>query len=328
MRSLLSVIVLGAIVFLSGCNLPKPAASPSPQVTSAVTAPSTTPIATLAPLPSAHPSTIPSTIPSAIPSTIPIDFASHTHQWMIGQWTVPALESDAAANAALAGAQPIVILTTSKTTPTTYPKSCPAPAAWQPICVYRYTSEVTFANDVMAHVIPSYLGAVMYDNELHTQPATPLAEQENPPFYVAKFAEDAHSVGLGYIQTAGLHVAGNYPGGAAKEVADLYQTAKLWDCVALQTQTAELDLSRYAALMLAQIDAARKVNPQLNCVFTGVGNVARDSSGNIVPVTSLSALQAAIGAVPVGWGEWVNVGAQDGLPSDVGLEVQLVDAYP
>jgi hypothetical protein len=80
--------------------------------------------------------------------------------------------------------------------------------------VLTYTSYAQFAADIASHAIAPTYQWVMYDLEYWA--ATPLAEQQNPAQYMAKFGQLAHANGLKVIEAPGRDL-GLVPGSACPQ---------------------------------------------------------------------------------------------------------------
>jgi len=72
-------------------------------------------------------------------------------------------------------------------------RSSPVPSGWTSIPEDRWTSEARFAADAAAGAIPTYVKAVLYDNEDWAQ--TPLNERRQPGLFMKMFCQLAHQHG-------------------------------------------------------------------------------------------------------------------------------------
>lgn len=253
--------------------------------------------------------------------------ASTQHAWMIGQWMVPFVESDPVASAAFVGAHPYIIMSNSKTTPTTFPASCPAPTSWQPVCIYRYASYATFAQDVKAHVIPSWLPAVMYDNEPPGDNLqTPSIEVQNPGTYFAKFCSSVKNLNKQFI---GTYVnSSSTPATHQALQSAVIATATCWNGYQVQSQFYELEPSTFEAQITKFASAIHAVNPSV-LIGYGLGDRA-EINGTLEPMTTTdaAAIEAADASQSAASPAWMNFSSYGSLfPANPSLALQVIDHF-
>jgi len=236
--------------------------------------------------------------------------------YMIGQDAIATIAADTEASALLNNTTLYIILNTKD--PSVFPNPAPStPSGWTPTWVYRWTSEELMASDLAAG-IPSYITVAMYDNEVATQPPTPEAETDNPPYYVGLAANLAHSQSppMTFIATGGLVVTNpqNYPGGQPQEIIDYWKQAVDFDGYAMQTQTNIANPSTFLSEIQSLAQHALAATPVLITIFSvGVGDF---SGGTLVDAPQIAATMALIPQATTGLSQqilvWMNFGIHAG----------------
>jgi hypothetical protein len=238
----------------------------------------------------------------------------------------------------------------ASTQATAFPAS--PPPGWDGgIYVYRYTAECQLERDLKAPgpdgghgAIPGWITWVMYDNELCTEPPTPVDEQADPPYYYPRAANAAHDAGLKFYATAGLHR--RLPGDsgiecskedpsylkqpdAAIRVSQLWATAYLWDGVDFQVQTGINDPDAMVGNTKEQLRSARVGGlPTLAIVAAGIGDLgcfsiapgdAGQVCGPVDPGTEEEAVRELLDAgVQAFWGNYGPHPKGTGTPNGTG----------
>ena len=168
------------------------------------------------------------------------------------------------------------------------PANLPATAANLHIIPARgYTSEEQFANAISANSIPSYVKAILYDNEHWS--LTPLIEQQNIVAYYQKAYTLAHSHGLLLIATPG-------------DQKIIPQIAPFADVVDIQAQEIQANVQTYINLVGPIAQQAKQTNPHI-IVLSGLSTNPR--AGDPTPQQLLAIAQATYGTVVQGW--WLNI---------------------
>lgn len=155
------------------------------------------------------------------------------------------------------------------------------------IPVKTFTSEQTFANDLLAGTIPGYVKAVLYDNEPWS--LTPSAERANVVSYYQQFAALAHAHGLIMISTP-------VPNSYAPKVAPYS------DVVDVQAQFAQSSVSAYLKASRAALEDSAAANPKA-IMLSGLST--NPSAGDPTPPQLLNIAHATFPSLVQGW--WLNI---------------------
>lgn len=150
-----------------------------------------------------------------------------------------------------------------------------------------YQSESKFATDVTNGTIPSYVKAILYDNE--PWPLTPPSEQSNPVFYYQQAYTLAHSHGYTMIATP-------VPNMLAPAIAPYA------DIVDIQAQYAQASATTYLEAVKSVIEHVKQANPQ-TIILSGLST--NPTAGDPTPQQLLNIASATYGDLTHGW--WLNI---------------------
>lgn len=214
------------------------------------------------------------------PGVTAVQSATTPRVWIIAKHALDQLTHDPGARAAITG-------------DTIYsPGYDPANAASSERGLYviparSYQSEAKIESDVAAHKIPSYVKAILYDNE--TWALTPDAEKHDPVLYYQRGYALAHAHGYAFIATP-------VPRTLAPSVAHYA------DVVDIQAQFAQSSSSAYLAAVQEVIDQVKQANPKA-VVVSGLST--NPSAGDPTPQQLLDIAKATYPGLARGW--WLNV---------------------
>jgi hypothetical protein len=170
-----------------------------------------------------------------------------------------------------------------------------------------YGSEADLAAAVTGGQLPSYVKAVLYDNEHWS--ATPTAEQIAPATYYKLAAEVAHSNGLQLVATPAIDLVEVTSSGAtnAEEATQFLRTnilkdvAPYADVIDVQAQRLETDQQMYSKFLESAVAQIRAANSQVMIV----GGISIHPSSTESVVADLVMLVATSHGYVSGY--WLNV---------------------
>jgi hypothetical protein len=171
----------------------------------------------------------------------------------------------------------------------------PTPAGWSSTSTEHWTSFRSFAHDVAAGDVPSYVSAVHYDDESWAQ--TPPAEQLHPAAFQRRFCGLAHEHGWTCVTGPGQDLCGVVPHPRGETNARCYldlnlagKAARFADVVDLQAQALEARGARaYSHFVRRAARQARAANPRV----VVLGNLSPSPSGGAVTAERLAACARA-----------------------------------
>ncbi len=155
------------------------------------------------------------------------------------------------------------------------------------IPVKTFDSEATLAADIAAGNIPSYVKAVLYDNEPWA--LTPAAEQQNPVLYYQRAYTIAHDHGYTFIATP-------VPNKIAPTIAPYA------DVVDVQAQYAQISTGTYLKAVNSIIEQVKHANPHA-VVLSGIST--NPTAGDPTPQQLFDIAKATYPALVHGW--WLNI---------------------
>jgi hypothetical protein len=190
----------------------------------------------------------------------------------------------------------------------------PTPAGWSSTSTEHWTSFRSFASDVEAGEVPSYVKAAHYDDESWSQ--TPLAEQLHPAAYQQRFCELAHEHGWTCVTGPGQDLCGVVPHPRGDTNARCYldldlagKAARFADVVDLQAQALEARGARtYSRFVRRTARQARAANPAV----VVLGNLSPSPGGG--PVTAARLAACAKAALPYVDGFYLTIPAGEAEP--------------
>lgn len=150
-----------------------------------------------------------------------------------------------------------------------------------------FQSEAQFATDVAAGSIPTYVKAILYDNE--PWKLTPYAEQQDPVTYYKQAYTLAHTAGYTLI-------AAPVPNTLAPDVAPYA------DIVDVQAQYAQASTSTYLAAVSAPTQQAQQANPHA-IILSGLST--NPTAGDPTAQQLYDIAQATFAHLTRGW--WLNI---------------------
>jgi hypothetical protein len=164
----------------------------------------------------------------------------------------------------------------------------PAEAGLHIIPLRRYTSEATFARSIANGTIPSYVKAVLYDNE--PWPLTPASEQQNVVFYYNQAYSLAHAHGL-------LLIAAPVPSRYDAQVAPYA------DIIDVQAQAKQATASTYVNYIRPLVrDILEAANPHA-IILSGLST--NPTAGDPTPQQLLNIAASTFPNLVSGW--WLNI---------------------
>jgi len=163
----------------------------------------------------------------------------------------------------------------------------PAERSLHVIPAKTYQSEARFEADVADGKIPTYVKAILYDNE--PWQLTPGTEQQDPVTYYKQAYSLAHAHGYTMI-------AAPVPNTLAPVVAPYA------DIVDVQAQYAQSSTSAYLAAVTSTIDQARQANPHA-IILSGLST--NPTAGDPSPQQLDGIAKATFSRLTRGW--WLNI---------------------
>ena len=170
-----------------------------------------------------------------------------------------------------------------------------------------YGSEADLAAAVTGGQLPSYVKAVLYDNEHWS--ATPTAEQIAPATYYKLAAEVAHSSGLQLVATPAIYLVEVTSSGTTNAVEAtqflraniLKDVAPYADVIDVQAQRLETDQQMYSAFLASAVAQIRAANSQV-MILAGIS--IHPSSTESIVADLVRLVATSRGYVS---GYWLNV---------------------
>ncbi|HEV2402706.1 MAG TPA: hypothetical protein VGS08_00720 [Candidatus Saccharimonadales bacterium] len=200
--------------------------------------------------------------------------------WIMSHTVLDKMSANMSARAALAN--DILYVTGFSPDQTT-----PAEQGLHIIPTRDFTSETTFARSISSGAIPSYVKAVLYDNE--PWQLTPRNERQNVVFYYQRANEIAHAHRLLLIATP---VPSSYS----------VQVAPYADVVDVQAQSEQASVSMYVNHIQSRAQGSRRANPRV-VVLSGVST--NPTAGDPTPQQLLDIANATFPNTVQGW--WLNI---------------------
>ena len=150
-----------------------------------------------------------------------------------------------------------------------------------------YRSESQFASDVNAGKIPSYVKAILYDNE--PWKFTPSAEKQDPALYYKRAFSLAHA--HGYVL-----IAAPVPNKIDPSIATYA------DVIDVQAQYAQATTTKYLSAVEPIIKQIQKSNPKV-VILSGLST--NPTAGDPTSQQLLSIVKATFPKLTSGW--WLNI---------------------
>ncbi len=169
----------------------------------------------------------------------------------------------------------------------------------------KFSSYASLKQTLAAGGLPSWVGAVLYDNEAWA--FTPEVEQRAPGLYTAMAAQLTHRHHLLFLASPALDlttVLSTTPARPAAAYLDLglaAQGAKGANVVNIQAQRLERSTRAYVAFVKAAAAQARRANPGV----TVLAGLSSNPTG--APVTTAQLTQAIAGTRAYVDGYWMNI---------------------
>ncbi len=203
-----------------------------------------------------------------------------TRYWIINQKALNEMSANPSARAALAN--DTLYVTAFRPDQMTL-----AEAGLHIVPTRRYTSAATFAQSIANGTIPSYVKAILYDNE--PWPLTPISEQQNIVFYYKQADSLADAHGL-------LLIAAPVPSSYDALVAPYA------DIIDVQAQAKQATASTYVNYIRPRVQDSREANPRA-IILSGIST--NPTAGDPTAQQLLNIAANTFPDLVHGW--WLNI---------------------